>query len=88
MTQLLRIAILECDTPIDPIKDQRGTYGDVFKELFDKSRSELEQTNLPRLEFYKYDVVEREEYPSLDKVDAILMTGSSLSTGWYAATFC
>ncbi|KAF2010901.1 class I glutamine amidotransferase-like protein [Aaosphaeria arxii CBS 175.79] len=76
MVALLRIAILECDKPVDPILQQRGTYGDIFEQLFDRTASGSIKANLPEWKFSKYDVVDRQIYPSLDKIDGLLLTGS------------
>jgi hypothetical protein len=48
----LRIAILECDTPLE------GTR--------------------TKYELSVFDVVSKQEYPDLDKIDAVLLTGSSM----------
>jgi hypothetical protein len=73
----LRIAVLECDTPIDPVKAQYGTYGDVFKLLLQSSAATLGSLNSDDLIITKWDIVDGTEYPDLDEVDAILLTGSS-----------
>lgn len=72
----LRLAILEADTPV-PAADERykGYYG-VFKHLFARavSPSPLESV----LTLTGHDVVHNPSsaYPSLDDIDAILVTGS------------
>ena len=78
MSNTLRIAILECDTPIDPIKQQYGTYGDVFATLLKKGLAGFPPTeSKPSLEVTKWDVVDKKQYPKLEDIDGILMTGSS-----------
>lgn len=75
----LRIAILECDTPLDKVRNKYGTYGDIFTELLKHGSEELtSEGEEVKVECSSYDVVDKQEYPEdLEKVDAILMTGSS-----------
>jgi hypothetical protein len=76
----LRIAILECDTPLDKVLDKYGSYGDIFTVLLQQASKEVtsESGEKVQVECTNYDVVSKQEYPEdLDKVDAILMTGSS-----------
>jgi hypothetical protein len=76
----LRIAVLECDTPVHNVKAKFGTYGDVFKSLLGASTSTLEGLNAKSdLEITKWDIVNGTEYPNLEDIDAILLTGSSMS---------
>ncbi|PLB50645.1 GMP synthase [Aspergillus steynii IBT 23096] len=72
---MTRIAILECDTPIGPVKDQYGTYGDMFERLLSASLASLEDT-ATTLELTKWNVVDSSFYPDPENVDAILLTGS------------
>lgn len=73
----IRIAILECDTPLPKTRERYGGYGNLFKELLEAGAHDI---NLPKddLHFTIYDVVTKMEYPNLDDVDGILMTGSSM----------
>jgi hypothetical protein len=83
MHRPLRIAILECDTPIGRTKEKYGGYGNLFKKLLNEGADEVaSKDDIPRpeLDITKFDVVNTEHYPSLDNVDAILLTGSSMST--------
>lgn len=77
----LRIAVLECDTPIDSINNAYGGYGGVFKELFKQSARVLGNPDTldPEngLEISRWDIVGGDEYPNLDEIDALVMTGSS-----------
>ena len=78
----LRIALLECDVPIGKTKEKYGTYGNLFQVLLEASAKYLEKhdsEDVPELQFSKYDVVEAQEYPSLDDIDAVLLTGSRKS---------
>lgn len=77
MSNPLRIAVLETDTPIDPVKEKYGTYGDVFTKLLNKGLTGFsESESRPNLDITKWDVVTKQEYPDLDSFDGILMTGS------------
>lgn len=79
MSSVLRIAVLETDTPIDPVKERYGTYGDVFTKLLNKGLTGFADSELkPTLEITKWDVVTKQEYPELDAFDGLLMTGSSM----------
>ena len=76
----LRIAVLECDEPIGKTKEKYGGYGNLFKELLEhgtKRYPDVYKEKAPELSVSKFDVVNTEHYPSLDDVDAILITGSS-----------
>ena len=76
----LRIAILECDTPLDKVLNKYGSYGDIFTALLQQASAEVtaEGAEEVKVECTNYDVVTKQEYPEdLSKVDAILMTGSS-----------
>lgn len=76
----LRIAILECDTPLENANAKYGGYGGVFTALLRASAKALGQPDKldpeTGLEISKWDVVNGEEYPNLEDIDAILMTGS------------
>jgi GMP synthase-like glutamine amidotransferase len=77
----LRIAILECDTPLVETKAKYGGYGGVFKALLETAADALDQPDLisskKGLELTTFDVVTKQEYPELDSIDAVLLTGSS-----------
>jgi len=78
----LRIAILECDTPIGKTKAKYGGYGNVFKALLEAGAEHLDQKDggtKPELELTYYDVVDAQTYPRLEDVDAVLLTGSRTS---------
>lgn len=79
----LRIAILECDTPLEHTRSKYGGYGGVFKALLEAGAESLAQetksTAPVKLDITKFDVVATEEYPNLDHVDAVLLTGSRKS---------
>lgn len=77
----LRIAVLECDTPIGRTKEKYGGYGNLFKELLSNGAKLLQEKGEGEVELdiTKYDVVNQEVYPELENVDAVLLTGSSMS---------
>ena len=75
----LRVAILECDTPIGRTKEKYGGYGNLFKELLHNGVEEVrakDGVEVPELDVRKYDVVNDELYPKLEDVDAVLLSGS------------
>lgn len=78
MPQLpLRIAVLECDTPLQNTNHKYGGYGGVFTSLLQRAASTLTPPlSESDLQISKYDVVTAQEYPSLASIDAILISGS------------
>lgn len=76
----LRIAILECDTPLEKTKAKYGGYGQVFKQLLDRGADKLGHPGLSSkegMEMKMYHVVnEPDVYPELEDIDAIVLTGS------------
>lgn len=76
----LRIAILECDTPLAETRGKYGGYCGVFKALLAAGADSLEQPDVisseKGLEISCFDVVDKMEYPDLEEVDAVLITGS------------
>ncbi len=77
----LRIAILECDTPLPETKKRYQGYGGVFEALLRAGAKALGDPELDPetgLEFSKWQVEqEPDKYPDPDTIDAILITGSS-----------
>jgi len=76
----LRIAVLECDTPIGNTKAKYGGYGNLFEELLIKGAEEVrkgdEGRDVPELDVRKFNVVDEELYPGLEEVDVVLLSGS------------
>lgn len=75
----LRIAILECDTPLPVVEARYGRYGEIFKTLLRAGADALSYPGVSSssgLEMAAWDVVTAQAYPSLDDIDAILITGS------------
>ena len=61
MSPPLRIAVLECDTPIGNTKAKYGGYGNLFKELLAKGADEVREKDgkdVPELDVRKYNVVD------------------------------
>lgn len=84
----LRIAVLECDTPIGRTKEKYGGYGNLFKELLSNGAKLLQEKGEGEVELdiTKYDVVNQEVYPELENVDAVLLTGSSMYGFFFLVT--
>lgn len=76
----LRIAILECDRPMDPIVDRFGAYPRIFSTLLKSAADQLSYPGLSStsgLELTAWDIVNSpDKYPELENIDAILITGS------------
>lgn len=77
----LRIAVLECDTPAGSLDAKYNGYYGVFSLLLRESAEALRQPDRldPQAGFdiSRWDVVTKQEYPNLEDVDALLLTGSS-----------
>lgn len=77
----LRIAILECDTPVEKVNNKYGGYRGVFSLLLRESAAALGQPDKldpeTGLEISGWDVVTAQEYPNLEDVDAVVLSGSS-----------
>lgn len=77
----LRIAVLECDTPLPNTNARYNGYGGLFAALLKASAKALNQPERldpeTGLEVTKWDVVNGTEYPTLEDIDAVLLTGSS-----------
>lgn len=84
----LRIAILECDTPLAGTRHKYGGYGGVFKALLEAGADALGQPDVisskKGLELTKWDVEREEHYPRPEEIDAILITGSSKLTSGHS----
>lgn len=77
MAPSVRLAILECDTPLTKTREKYGGYGGVFTALMYAGADAMD-TPHSDLEISSWDIVNHmDKYPSLDDVDAILITGSS-----------
>ncbi|KAL2006265.1 hypothetical protein VTN00DRAFT_9919 [Thermoascus crustaceus] len=80
MSRPLRIAILECDTPLNNANTKYDGYYGIFSRLLRASAKALGQPDKldpeTGLEISRWDVVNGDKYPNLEDIDAILMTGS------------
>ncbi|KAI9928363.1 hypothetical protein ASPWEDRAFT_38807 [Aspergillus wentii DTO 134E9] len=80
MASPLRIAVLECDTPVPNADVKYGGYRGVFATLLKESATALGQPEKLNpesgLDITGWDVVDKQEYPDLEDVDALLLTGS------------
>lgn len=78
-TPRLRLAIIEADTPVPNADKQYGGYGGVFKSLLSKAlaSSDPPQNLEDVFDVSVWHVVENENnYPNLDDIDGILISGS------------
>lgn len=75
MTRSLRVAVLECDTPVPPVQEKLGSYGDIFEGLLKRGLQSGNST--AEIEVSKWHVVGNPVYPDPNEVDAFLLTGSS-----------
>ncbi|RFU29486.1 hypothetical protein B7463_g6851, partial [Scytalidium lignicola] len=81
----LRIAVLECDTPLTQTREKYGGYGGVFTALLKAGADALHAqypglSSSSGLEITTWDVVAKDEYPSLSDIDAILISGSKFNS--------
>jgi GMP synthase (glutamine-hydrolysing) len=77
MSNHLRVAVLVCDTPIQPVLEQYGDYYAIFQALMKQGFKDLELSDEVDVEFSGYHVVNNPQFPKLQDYDALLMTGSS-----------
>jgi GMP synthase-like glutamine amidotransferase len=72
----LRVAILEADTPVPRANERYRGYLGVFKHLFERAAHPVPLESVVRLT--GHDIVHNpaSAYPSLDDIDAILISGS------------
>jgi hypothetical protein len=75
----LRIAMLECDTPLPNTKAKFQDYGGVFEFLLKCGAKALGRPDPESgLQIKKYQIeLNPQNYPDLKDIDAILITGSS-----------
>lgn len=78
MQQKVRLAILECDTPLPNTAKNYGGYGGVFKSLLSAGAKAEGLDADTILDISIYQVVDDpDRYPDFDAIDAVLLTGSS-----------
>jgi hypothetical protein len=74
----LRIAIIECDNPGFKSINKRGNYGEIFSHLLKTAAAKVGISESD-LKFTVHNVVENtSDYPSLDDIDGVLYSGSSM----------
>lgn len=74
----LRIAILECDTPPADVVAKYGRYDRIFTTLLETAAEQLGLSPKQDLVLSAFDVVTKMEYPDLENVDGVLISGSSM----------
>jgi hypothetical protein len=74
----LRIAILECDTPPPAVVEKYGRYDRIFTTLLRTAAEGLGLSPKQDLKLSAFDVVTAQEYPELESIDAVLISGSSM----------
>ncbi|KAJ5594635.1 uncharacterized protein N7459_000843 [Penicillium hispanicum] len=75
MTRTLRVAVIECDTPIPPVQTKLGNYGDIFERLLQRGLQTSGNSTVD-IQVSKWNVVDNPVYPNPDECDAFLLTGS------------
>ena len=78
----IRLAVLECDTPLPNTKAKYARYGGVFEALIKAGAEELGQPDSATgFQISKWQIeLHPETYPDLKDIDAILITGASTAT--------
>lgn len=71
-----RIAILECDPLTASIRAKYGSYGGVVTSFLQDGAQRL-QLEPTQLKLSSWNVQDYTDYPNLDDVDTIVITGSS-----------
>ncbi|KAH6683372.1 class I glutamine amidotransferase-like protein [Halenospora varia] len=80
--EVIRIAVLNCMTPIKPVFDARGPFDRMFQSLFGSAAERINtrlDLSLIKIKCISYDCTKGEYPPSLDAVDAVVITGSTAS---------
>jgi GMP synthase-like glutamine amidotransferase len=81
--QPYRLAILECDDPLDETRRNLGGHTGCYKQLFAEtvaSFGDSFRSFVDDLEITSWDVIYTQKYPSLQSVDAIIVSGSRFSS--------
>lgn len=80
MARKYTLAVLECDTPIEPVVERLGTYGQIFDAFVRRGLEGYTAdggTKEIDLKVLQIQAVDQEPFPSLDEVDCLMLTGSS-----------
>ncbi|KAL5116471.1 hypothetical protein ACEQ8H_005592 [Pleosporales sp. CAS-2024a] len=75
-----RIAILECDTPLPDVVAKYGRYDRIFTTLLETAAEGLGLSPKHDLVLSGFDVVHQQQYPNLDDIDAVLISGSKYNS--------
>jgi len=75
-TTPIRLAILEADTPLPQTRAKYSSYGGVFESLFAQAAAPAPLDSVLSISYHHIVGPSAGPYPSLDDVDAILITGS------------
>lgn len=78
MKQRVRLAILECDTPLPQTGETYGGYGGVFKALLNSGAKAEGFSGVDDVLDISMHQIEQDSscYPDIDSIDALLLTGS------------
>ncbi|KAF4125826.1 Glutamine amidotransferase class-I, partial [Geosmithia morbida] len=74
-----RFAVLECDTPLPAVLEKEGDYGTIFEAFIRRGLESYIANGGEKkvdLEVIKSNMVDMGELPELDKIDALILTGS------------
>lgn len=88
MTKTFHLAVLETDTPFPAVQAVRGSYGDIFQDLFSRALEAAGLKDDVVIQVSKWDVVSERNYPQMQDVDGILLTGSSKKEMSFPSFYC
>ncbi|EFE40345.1 hypothetical protein TRV_04924 [Trichophyton verrucosum HKI 0517] len=85
MRRPIRLAVLECDHPLPQTAAKYGgRFGGVFKALLGQSAKTLNRPDIvdpeAGLDISEYDIVGGDEFPALEDIDAVLISGSKFDS--------
>ncbi|EME39851.1 hypothetical protein DOTSEDRAFT_65774 [Dothistroma septosporum NZE10] len=78
MPSQLRVAVLECDTPLAAIREQYGNYGDILGKLLQRGTTGAGVCDQPEIVISQWDVAGRRAYPRLADIDAIILSEANV----------
>lgn len=74
----IRVAILECDKPIESLQGRVHSYGQMIQELFEQALEHDEQVSPGvNFRFQSWDIYQTGRLPDPHEIDAVILTGSS-----------
>lgn len=75
-TNPLRVALLVCDTPVQPVVDEFGGYPEIYQRWLDASKPDETAFHMK-----PFDIVnDIDNYPDPDNYEGIILTGSGTSS--------